>query len=385
MTMSTNRLADKLPLPPSTRCRSIAVCVTPATDNSLENRNHVESNVSKSHFRTLVPVTRTARPIPQSPADVAAPPAASPTIEPPVRESGAQLVAFWNEVLGRATSVIVPLNEKGNGPAFYCVHSLGGEAACFRHLAQLLGPEQRFYGIQVPTRKRTAEFASSVEAIAQYYTDALVAFQPDGPFIIGGWSAGSIIGLEMARQLRARGREVLLFVALDGAPYNTGAGISLWNPVYYCKLAGNLPRWIRDDLMKNSSAKLLFKRVLSKAKAIAKIAVSAVRGDSITRGHAVEGFMDTSSYSHTRMAYMKALFNALRRYVPPEYPERVVVYAAKTQPLCHLLQVDAIWTKIAANAAIVPVKGTHLSIIDRPHVDALAADLRKRLAEFSAV
>ena len=42
------------------------------------------------------------------------------------------------------SSAIVPLNEGGEGPAFYCVHSVGGEVMSFRHLANHLGPEQRF-------------------------------------------------------------------------------------------------------------------------------------------------------------------------------------------------------------------------------------------------
>src|SRR6185312_2346928 len=46
--------------------------------------------------------------------------------------------------------VVIPLNEGGTGPAFFCVHSVGGEVMSFRHLARLLGPDQRFYGIQAP-------------------------------------------------------------------------------------------------------------------------------------------------------------------------------------------------------------------------------------------
>jgi thioesterase domain-containing protein len=292
-----------------------------------------------------------------------------------------QLVAFWNRVLGRATSVIVPLNESGIGPAFYCVHPLSGEAACFRHLAQQLGPEQRFYGVQAPMTKWNTEFASSVESIAQYYTDALSAFQPKGPLMLGGWSAGSIIALEMAQQLIDRGRDVILLVALDGLPFNTGAGISPWNPLYCYKLACNLPRWLRDDLMKNWSRWLFVKRVLNKAITLCKMAMSGIRGEPMARGHAIQSFVDTSSYPDAQVSFMKALFDALRRYVPKEYSGDVLVYVAKTQPLFHLLQVEAVWTKIAAQLEIVAVGGTHLSMIENPRVVALADHLRKRLRE----
>ncbi|HXF13598.1 MAG TPA: porin, partial [Terriglobales bacterium] len=76
-----------------------------------------------------------------------------------------------------------------------------------------------------------------------------LAFQPEGPYLLGGWSVGSTIALEMARQLQIADREVELLVALDGAPFNTNSGTSRWNPLYYWKLLRNLPLWVADDLM----------------------------------------------------------------------------------------------------------------------------------------
>ena len=86
-----------------------------------------------------------------------------------------------------------------------------------RHLARILGPEQRFYGIQAPPEMHNAEFAVSIESMARYYLEALVAFQPEGPYLLGGWSAGSVIALEMAQLLKVSGRKVELLIALDGA------------------------------------------------------------------------------------------------------------------------------------------------------------------------
>jgi len=84
------------------------------------------------------------------------------------------------------SSAIVPLNDRGEGPAFYCVHSVGGEVMSFRYLANALGPDRRFYGIQAPPELRGAEFASSIESMAKYYVDELVRFQPEDPYLLGG-------------------------------------------------------------------------------------------------------------------------------------------------------------------------------------------------------
>lgn len=93
-------------------------------------------------------------------------------------------------------------------------------------MAQMLGPQLGFYGIQTPTKKRNTEFSASIESISQYYVDNLIEFQPEGSLVLGGHSTGAIIALEMAQQLLARGREVSLLIILDGVLFNTGAEIS---------------------------------------------------------------------------------------------------------------------------------------------------------------
>jgi thioesterase domain-containing protein len=109
-------------------------------------------------------------------------------------------IAFGREVLRKVSDVILPLNDTGIGPAFYCVHPITGAATNFRAMAQMLGSTQKFYGIQTPTKKRNAKFASSIEAIGEFYVEHLVRFQPTGDFILGGHSVGALIALEMAQQ-----------------------------------------------------------------------------------------------------------------------------------------------------------------------------------------
>jgi thioesterase domain-containing protein len=273
------------------------------------------------------------------------------------------------------------LNEGGTGRAFYCVHSVGGDVMSFRHLARLMA-DQPFFGIQAPPEIRNGEFPSSIEAMAHHYVKALLAFQPEGPYLLGGWSAGSIIALEMAHQLRATGHEVSLLVALDGAPFNTGAGTKPWNPLYYLKLLRNLPRWIGDDLMVDFSLDVFTRRVRNKLISLGKKTSSALKQDAKVHGHEVEGFLDTSYYSDSQVSFMKSLFVASRAYMAKEYTGRVLLYAAQTQPLYHLLEVELPWGKIAPRLVVIPARGTHESIVREPHVRPIADDLRIRLAEF---
>jgi thioesterase domain-containing protein len=283
---------------------------------------------------------------------------------------------LWR-LVARKSSSITALTNGATGPAFYGIHCLFGGVTHFWPLARLLGTEQKFYGVQAPIEKLNANFAASIESMARYYADALCAFQPEGPLLLGGWSAGAAIALEMAQQLKTRGREVPLLVVIDGPLWNTGGGVSAWNPLYYWKLACNLPRWIGSRSFSD-----LKWRVRAKLKVGRKLAMSTFQGESARYGHMVAGFMDVERTPEAQVSFMKALFNAIYQYTPQEYTGPVLVYAATTQPLHHLFQVEAVWAKIAARTEVVPISGTHASIIGEPHVIALADHLRKRLAEF---
>jgi acyl transferase domain-containing protein/thioesterase domain-containing protein len=282
-----------------------------------------------------------------------------------------KLAAYIRAAGGEAPKSIVPMNTRGEGPMFYCVHSLGGDVASFRHLIAGLGSSVNFSGIQKPTD--AGDF--SIESLAALYVKELLAADPRGPYVLGGWSAGSVIAFEMARQLNAAGKEVELIVALDGGPYNTGATTRPWSPAYYWKLLRNLPLWIADDLLKDRSAKKLLRRVWNKGLSAAR----RLQGGSRRLEADVSSFLDISDYSARDIDFMNQLFGALRRYVPAWYGGRVVVYQARTEPLHHLFEIDRAWRSVSAGVDVVRVPGTHLSLILDPYVRIIAEDLRPRL------
>ncbi len=301
------------------------------------------------------------------------------------------LNALFARASRNSEKVIVPINdsafETGNPrPAFYCVHSLSGAGGTdFYHLAKLL-PELRFYGIQAPPKQvADAAFGHSVEAIADCYADALSRFQPNGPFLLGGWSAGAIIGLEIAQNLRARGREVALFAAIDAAPKNTAADYRPWHPVYLLEVIGNLPGWlVSGNPLRTEGFRPLVRRISKKIAAFVRIGSADKADQSIGHGHAVEGFMDLSRYPDEQKAFMKRLYSALLGYAPKTYPGDVVAYEAQVKPLFRLPQVGRVWRKIAPAAEIVRLKGTHLSILRENGVGVLAEDLQLRVARIAS-
>jgi thioesterase domain-containing protein len=297
-------------------------------------------------------------------------------------------------LLGRASRnsdrVVLPINDSAlakdtPSPAFYCVHSASGVAGTdFLALAQRFEPSIRFYGIQAPPKQMLdVKFGSSVESLANHYADALVKFQPRGPIVLGGYCVGAIIALEMANNLRARGREVGPLLVIDGVPENTGVTLPRWELRNWLDLARNLRGWlVHGDLMRNRTFRSLVWSLTNNAYALAKAAIGLKRGQRFGGGYSIEGMMDLSPYQPSHRLFIDRLFAALFAYVPRRYSGTVVVYEAKITPLLYLPQIGRTWRGFAPQSEVIDIVGTHISMMREPYVDALAKDMRTRIATF---
>jgi thioesterase domain-containing protein len=295
--------------------------------------------------------------------------------------------AAWTESLGRAKNIIVPLNEGGARLPFYCVHSLSGKATDYIALARMLGPEQPLYGIQMPVKNRNADFGGaiaslSIPAIADYYREALERFQPSGPLALGGWSVGTLIAFEMARQLLCRGRDVRLLVALDMAPWNSGADTSPRHLPYLAALARNALPWaVNHRLFRQGSLQSVRSLILEKAAATMATRKS---GEAGAERYMVEEFIDTSKYPPAHLVLMQDILDVMLHYTPGRYDGRVQVYVAKTEvSFSYFPKMKAQWLAVAPRAAIIQVAGAHQNMLEEANGAALAQHLGGLLARLS--
>jgi thioesterase domain-containing protein len=308
--------------------------------------------------------------------------AAPKAANPKDKERG--LAALFGRIARGTNTVILPINEASQAgdaalPAFYCVHSLSGAGGTdFIHLAERM-PDVRFFGIQAPpARFDDTSFGTSVEALAEFYAEALIKFQPKGRFFLGGWSAGVIIGLEIAQKLRARGRVVSLFAAIDAIPENTGLGLPSWHPLYMGEWALNSVSWVLNDVIfGKGSLRALMKRGVTRAMLQMR---PNWRGRKEGGADTLDAFMDVSRYPAVEKAFMTRLYAALFAYKPKTYAGTVVAYEAAKKPLLRLPQIGRVWRTLAPRSAVVRLKGTHLSVLKPGDVDPLARDLEARVA-----
>jgi thioesterase domain-containing protein len=115
---------------------------------------------------------------------------------------------------------IVPLQPQGTEPPIFAVAGHNGDVFCFRALAQHLGNDQPFFGLQPPGLEGSREPISRVEELAAYFAAQIRAVKPTGPYVISGYCAGGTIAYELAHQLLRGGAEIRL-LALFGSPFPT--------------------------------------------------------------------------------------------------------------------------------------------------------------------
>lgn len=282
---------------------------------------------------------------------------------------------IWRLVAPKAEAILV-MHEGPVDHHLYCVHSVTGDVAGLTAFASHFG-DLRLHGIQVPKRTMTEHLAGSIETIARHHVAALVAHRPSGPIRLIGWSAGAIIALEMAQQLRAAGRDVPLLVALDGAPCNSGGGLSTRDPRYALKMLANLPRWIRDDRSSDWSLPGIARRLAEKL--AARRGATVLPDTGSLDADAVADLISRPGWSPAQKAFVHTIYRAMATYVPRRYEGQVLVFETMTQPLLHLRQVGAAWEALASSLEIVPVEGNHSGLIREPTAAALADHVVRRI------
>jgi amino acid adenylation domain-containing protein len=116
-------------------------------------------------------------------------------------------------VLGELVPIQTPANT--TKPPIFCMHAAGGNVLSYAELANLLGKDQPFYGLQARGLDGSQPPFNELTAMAANYLQQIRGVQPQGPYHLAGWCLGGIIAFEIAQQLRQQGEEVALLALFD--------------------------------------------------------------------------------------------------------------------------------------------------------------------------
>jgi fengycin family lipopeptide synthetase E len=101
---------------------------------------------------------------------------------------------------------LVPLSVQANGPNLFAFPPGTGDALGFVQLAMLLMP-YRFHGFNF----------IEAESRLHDYADLLMSVDPDGPYVLFGYSSGGNLAYHVTRELEERGRRVASIIMVDSA------------------------------------------------------------------------------------------------------------------------------------------------------------------------
>ncbi|HEU4881722.1 MAG TPA: amino acid adenylation domain-containing protein, partial [Longimicrobium sp.] len=266
---------------------------------------------------------------------------------------------------------VVALQPEGAARPLYLVHAGGGHVACYAPLAPLLAPDQPLYAFQAQGLDDGLPPLQGVEAMAAYYVKGLRRAQPRGPYRLGGWSYGGIAAFEMARQLHAAAEEVELLALLD-----TGRPES------------------RDDARFPLDHAAVLRRILTDLYGwggTAAVTIEALRGmDPEAQLRFAARKLGDGLLPESRLPEVAALtrvrmanHNAMVDYVAKPFAGRITYFQTRGSAYLSNAQ-DALrfWGRLADGGfGVHEVAGNHGTLLQKPHVDSVAAALRRVLAE----
>jgi phthiocerol/phenolphthiocerol synthesis type-I polyketide synthase D len=289
---------------------------------------------------------------------------ADPTIE--------RQAALVREPVAASRSPLRLLQDGDGATSLFVFHPGGGDTLVYRQLIEQLDRSLTVWGLDRLTG------ASTVEDRAERYVELVRTTQPAGPYRLAGWSFGGALAYETARRLQAAGDRIELLAMIDTIlPLPDPAEVSETQVLE--RRFRRFAAFLQDSYGKPLA--LPYERMA----ALDDEAQTDVLIETIVEAGLIDPVAGRAIIEHQRTSYLDV--RALDRYRPGPIHGPVVLYSARD------VQADGMrdprfdrrdrargWDAVCGEQLeVVTVPGHHLSVLDPPHVDTLAAHLTQLL------
>jgi acetoacetyl-CoA synthetase len=250
---------------------------------------------------------------------------------------------------------LVQLKEGEQQPPVFLAHGIGGNAMDFSGLVKHIRLSHPIYAMQATGNDGIREPLRSIEEMARVYLEAIKRIQPQGPYLLIGYSLGGLVSLEIAQRLSRNGDRVALLALVDSYPH------------WYKLSTGQRVRLLRRLVQRRVSSLLQWTR---KGK-------PGAEGRRAARSN-------LSTYSASSPALRRVRRGAriaLRRYRPQLYEGSISFIKAEV-PTKFPDNPVAVWAHLAAEFEVEAVPGDHVTMLSK-HSEALASVLTTKLAASS--
>ena len=261
--------------------------------------------------------------------------------------------------------------QKGVGKRpFFSVHGIGGNIINFFDLARHLDPDRGFYGLQATDSRSYKDQYGTLEEMAADYITEMRQVQPEGPYILGGYSFGGIIAFEIAQQLYRAGQEVAMLVAMDvRAP-----------------IPGLDPEVVDADSVEHNLMTLADTLGLP-MEPFAEIDIMQLEPEKRLEyiwqvANSVDGGPTKLSLRQVKKMYERLSIHVrlVEKYQAKHYPGRLTLFRVQDQNGPEWLGPTLGWDQLVDGGLEVRyVPGDHVTMLSIPHVEVLAQELRQSL------
>lgn len=310
----------------------------------------------------------------------------SKLIECPTIEQLAHYLETANEGAMTPSHGLMEL-RKGGCQNFFLVHDGDGEVLLYRTLSQHLPAQFSVFGVPPRSLPRIPMADRTLEQMAASYLEEVRKRQPQGPYYLGGLCAGGVIAFEMAVQLERVGEKVGVVTIMDAVEPLTKPRAFLTAKRRWHRLASVFSNVSEDGQPKAQALPLLnalgvavhkvFNVLRYETGASIKKAFSKVRlrllDVVLERGWTWPAFVPSLT---PREIYV----GAIGKYHPGELRHAPVVVmkasegADADEPLIYQIEDPLLgWGRVSrGELEVMDVQGGHSSMLQVPHVQALA-------------
>ncbi|MEE9385053.1 MAG: beta-ketoacyl synthase N-terminal-like domain-containing protein [Nannocystaceae bacterium] len=269
---------------------------------------------------------------------------------------------------------LVPMHEgrRDQEAPFFMVAGMFGNVLNLRHLANHVGVDRPFYGIQARGLHGEEAPHEDFPAMARDYIDEMRRVQPHGPYYLGGFSGGGMAVYEMAHQLIAADEQIGVLVLLD-TPLHHEASLTVGDKYK-----------IHSQELRRQGLGYLSTKIRSRYER----RLSQWQGGE---EESVENLPPAAFRSETIRA---AFDRACHAYDVPDYPGVVTLFRPRLDERYDLgdgrklnhdreyVYSDNGWGRHVQRVDVCEVPGDHDGMVLEPNVRVIASELRGRIQAF---
>jgi thioesterase domain-containing protein/acyl carrier protein len=238
----------------------------------------------------------------------------------------------------RNWETLIPIKVSGQKSPIFLVHGLSGDVVNLYELGRHLQVNRPFYALR--GLSDSSDLPTGVEELSDRYIKAIRKLQPNGPYIVGGYSAGGIVAFDMACQLDAMGECVKPLIMLDTE-----------SP---CTLLRN---------------------------AISSFDAQQTPPPSRFLQMSLDAMPAIGPYTKRRFDFMVAFYHSVLRYRPRRYPGRIFVVSSGGEPNATPEVNTSEWSALAGLGTIsYRTRGDHANMLKEPDVRDTALALQRCVA-----